>query len=66
MDITPGHWVFALIFAIAFIGILIWSFKKEKKLISVNYGNAGSVAMLVGGIILLLIIVKFALRQINH
>jgi hypothetical protein len=28
-NITTGHWIFAGIFAIAFIGILIWSYRKD-------------------------------------
>jgi len=66
MDITPGHWIFAGIFAVAFIGILIWSFRKDSKINSTNYGNSGKVAIIVGGTILFLIMVKFILRQINH
>jgi hypothetical protein len=66
MDITPGHWIFAIIFAISFIGILIWSFRKDKKVNTLNYGNSGKVTIIIGGTILLIIILKFALRQINH
>jgi len=66
MDITPGHWIFAILFAISFIGILVWSFRKDRKINTRNYGNTGKVAIIVGGTILFLIILKFVLRQINH
>ncbi len=28
--ITPGHWVFAGLFVVAFIGILIWAYTKDR------------------------------------
>lgn len=65
MDITPGHWIFAALFAVVFIGILIWSFQKDKKVNTSSYGNTGKVAIIIGGTILLLIILKFVLRQMN-
>ena len=66
MDITPGHWIFAALFVLFFSIILIWTFKQEKKINAVNYGNSGKVAIIIGGVILLLMVIKFVLRQINH
>ncbi|MCT4663603.1 MAG: hypothetical protein N4A45_00040 [Flavobacteriales bacterium] len=31
MDVGPGHWVFAAIFAVSFIGFLIWAYRKDLK-----------------------------------
>jgi cytochrome b561 len=64
MDITPNHWIFALFFIVAFIGILVWSFKKDRSINAKQYGNVTWVAILVGGGILLLIILKFILRNL--
>lgn len=30
-EITTGHWIFAGIFALAFIGYLIWAYKFDSK-----------------------------------
>jgi uncharacterized membrane protein len=66
MDITPGHWIFAGLFLISFILILAWSFLKDKKVNSRQFGNVGLVALIIGGSIIMLIIIKFALRNINQ
>jgi uncharacterized membrane protein len=66
MDITPGHWIFAFLFLISFIAILSWSFMKDKKVNKPQFGNVGLVALIIGGSIIMLIIIKFALRNINH
>ena len=31
-NITTGHWIFAGIFMLAFVGYLIWSYRKDLKL----------------------------------
>lgn len=36
-NITPGHWVFAAIFAVAFIGALIWAYGKDRPVIQKYY-----------------------------
>jgi len=64
MDITPFHWIFALIFIITFIGIMIWSFKKDSKINKRNYGNVAWIAILIGSGILLLIILKVIFRNL--
>jgi cbb3-type cytochrome oxidase subunit 3 len=66
MDISPGHWVFAAVFFIAFIGVLVWSFRKDKRINQAQFGNTGIIALLIGGGILLIILLKIILRQINH
>jgi hypothetical protein len=63
MNIGAGHWVFALLFAVAFIGILIWSFKKDKSIHSSQYKNSGLIALILGGGVFLLILIKIALRH---
>jgi hypothetical protein len=63
MNIGPGHWVFALLFAVAFIGILIWSFKKDKGIHRSQYQNSGLIALILGGGVFLLILIKIALRH---
>ncbi|QTN38941.1 hypothetical protein HZ996_07240 [Cryomorphaceae bacterium] len=36
-NITPGHWVFALIFALTFIGYLIWAYRKDIRRHNIYY-----------------------------
>ena len=36
-NITKGHWIFATIFALAFISFLFWSYRKEIKLNHIHY-----------------------------
>jgi hypothetical protein len=65
MDITPGHWVFAAIFMLVFISGIVWSFRKDKTVNRSQFGNTNMLALIIGGGILLLIILKFALRFFN-
>jgi cbb3-type cytochrome oxidase subunit 3 len=64
MNIGAGHWVFAMVFAVAFIGILFWSFRKDNKVHQSQYRNSGLIALILGGGVFLLILVKIALRHI--
>jgi hypothetical protein len=64
MSIGPGHWVFALLFAVAFIGIIIWSFKKDKGIHLRQYQNSGIIALILGGGVFLLILIKIAMRHL--
>jgi hypothetical protein len=65
MDITPGHWVFAAIFMLVFISTIIWSFRKDKAVNRRQFGNTNMLALIIGGGILLIIILKFALRYFS-
>jgi len=42
MDIGPGHWVFACIFAVVFIGFLIWAYRKDLKMHKKYYKGSGA------------------------
>jgi len=66
MDITPYHWIFAAIFFVAFIGVLAWSFKKDSKVNKRQFGNVAWLGFIIGGGIIVLIILKFALRNLSH
>lgn len=66
MDITPYHWIFAAIFMVVFIGILIWTFNKDKKVNRRQFGNVTWISFLIGGGVILLIIIKFALRNLSQ
>lgn len=56
-NITTGHWIFAGIFAVAFIGYLIWSYRKDIKLHRTYYQGAS--LFLFGLVILLFVIFIF-------
>ncbi len=36
-NITTGHWIFAALFAIGFIGFLIWSYRKDNPMHKIHY-----------------------------
>lgn len=65
MDISRGHWIFAALFILVFIGVLFWSFRKDRRTIQTQFGNAGIGAIVVGLILILIIIIKFALRNLK-
>jgi membrane protein CcdC involved in cytochrome C biogenesis len=55
--ITSGHWIFALCFAIAFVGYLIWSYKTEVKLNRIHY--KGSILFIFSVIIFAFLVYVF-------
>lgn len=65
MDITPGHWIFAAAFFIVFILAIVWSFRKEKQINVKQFGNTNWIVFIIGGGILFIIILKFALRYFS-
>jgi cbb3-type cytochrome oxidase subunit 3 len=65
MDITAGHWIFAALFLVVFIGVIAWSFRKDRTINKKQFGNTSFVALLIGGGVLLIIILKFALRYLS-
>ena len=64
MDIGPGHWIFAALFMVSFALILGFAFRKDKRTHKTHYSNAGIIAIVIGASLLLLIIIKVALRQL--
>lgn len=56
-NIGTGHWIFAGIFMFAFIGYLIWSYRKDLKLHKTHY--SGSINILVGIIVVLFLFYIF-------
>lgn len=62
-NITTGHWIFAGIFMIIFVGYLIWSYRKDLNLHKVQYGGSG---YFLGGLLLILfllyVVKQFVLR----
>jgi hypothetical protein len=52
------------LFMIAFAFILAFSFRKDKRTHKAHYSNAGIIAIVIGASLLLLIIIKVALRQL--
>ncbi len=59
-NITTGHWIFASLFLIVFVGFLIWSYRKEASLHKLQFGSASVV--LVG--IVVVLFVFYVLKQI--
>ena len=56
-NITNGHWIFAAIFAISFVGFIVWSYLKDLQLHKVHY--KGSSLFLLGLIVLAFLIYVF-------
>ncbi len=55
--ITPGHWIFALLFVLVFIGCLVWAYRKDINLHRLYYRGSYIVLLviLIGVILLYLI-----------
>lgn len=64
--IGPGQVAFALIFLIGFIIVIRWSFNKDRQVNRTNFGNAGLLALVIGGTLLLILIIKIIIRQNAH
>lgn len=64
-EIGPGQLIFAGLFLIAFIAVVYWSFQKDKKITLTHFGNSGLLALVIGGGLLLMILVKIFLRQVG-
>lgn len=56
-NITTGHWIFAGIFMLAFVGYLIWSYRKDLKMHKTHY--SGSMYVLAGIIVILFLFYVF-------
>lgn len=57
-NITSGHWVFAGIFMLAFIGYLIWSYRKDLGLHKKHYNGAQYVLLTLITVLFLIFIFK--------
>ncbi len=60
-NITIGHWIFAGIFAIAFLSYLAYSYRKDLKLHKVHYSGGGIQVLL---LIVITLFVLFVFKQI--
>ena len=40
-NITPGHWIFAGLFAVSFLTYLVYSYRKDLKLHRIHYKSTG-------------------------
>lgn len=60
-NITPGHWIFALLFALTFIGYLVWAYRKDLRLHRIYYRRSYIVllTLLIGAALLYLFKDKF-------
>ncbi|MGB0428090.1 MAG: hypothetical protein ACPGEC_04095 [Flavobacteriales bacterium] len=59
-NITTGHWIFAGIFAVAFIIYMIWAYRKDLKLHKIHY-NKSSLFLLA---VLLILFLLFIFRRV--
>ena len=37
MNVGKGHWIFALIFFLAFVGYMVWAYSKDKAVSKKHY-----------------------------
>lgn len=56
-NITTGHWIFAGVFMILFMGYLVWSYRKDMKIHKTHYG--GVLYLLAGLVVVLFLIYVF-------
>ncbi len=60
-NITTGHWIFAGIFAVAFLSYLTYSYRKDLRLHKVHYSGGGIQVML---LIVITLFVLFVFKRI--
>ena len=60
-NITTGHWIFAGIFAAAFLSYLVYSYRKDLNLHKVHYKSGGIQVML---LIVITLFVLFVFKRI--
>ena len=41
MNVGRGHWIFAALFLVLFIAIMVWSYRKDKPLTNTYYKGGG-------------------------
>lgn len=58
-NITPGHWIFAGIFAVGFIGTLIWAYWRDIKITKVHYRSVSFFTLA----LLLVLFLMFVFRK---
>lgn len=56
-NVGTGHWIFAGIFAIVFIGGLVWSYSKDKGITKIHYNK--SLLFILGIIVALFLMFVF-------
>lgn len=59
---STGQLIFALLFAIGFIAIIVYSYKKDKKLHKKNYKGVQWIALTFIAFILILFLMKYLLK----
>ncbi len=60
---STGQWIFAILFALVFSGIIILSYKKDRKLHLKNYKGVKWIAIIFSIFIILLFIIKHLLKN---
>lgn len=53
-NITTGHWIFAGVFMILFIGYLVWSYRKDMEIHKLHYSG---VMYFFGGLVLIVFLI---------
>ncbi len=59
---TSGQWIVAILFFIAFVILMIYSYNKDKKLHKKNYKGVGWVLVGFISFILFLFLIKFLMK----
>lgn len=60
---TQGQWTFAVLFAITFIGVLIYAYRKDIKLHRFHFKGSGKVLLGFFLFILILFVIKIYLKR---
>ena len=60
-NITTGHWIFAGIFAVAFLSYLLYSYRKDLPMHKIHYRSGGIQVLL---LIVITLFVLFVFKRI--
>lgn len=63
MNVGKGHWIFALIFFIAFVVYMIWAYRKDKSVSRFHFN--GSYLIIIFMILVLVLVYTFIKLKTN-
>ncbi len=62
MDITRGHWIFALLFTIGFIIMMFFAYRDDIKANPQYFKGSWKITLIIVGSIMVLVVIKILFR----
>ena len=61
-NVGPGHWIFAMVFAVVFVGAMIYAYREDIKKSPWYFKGSSRIAMIIVGSIFVLLVLKMLHR----